>query len=272
VNTYRLDADLSAMLGVGQSLEQAVLPNLQYAIATIAEKAAERWRESVYRAKLWSVEKDAYRASISWKMTGPLEALVFTDYKLAEAIENGRPARDLKAVLPTAKKARMAKRGPHAGQLYLIIPFRHNIPSASGASASAPQMPPDIYKLAKDLAPTRRRGLSEARRNRLSATGYVVPRHGYAWGGKLPAGLAPRLKPNHVTDPYAGMVRMDTSTGKAKSSAYMTMRTMGAWSSGWIVPPKPGLFLVKGVSDAMRPVFNAAIFAAMKADAGISPS
>ena len=272
MTTQRIEADLSALLGVGQTLAQLAFPNMQFAVSTVAEQAAARWQQAVARAKLWSVEKDAYRASITWRMTGPLEAMVSTDYKYAPDIETGRPARDLKAVLPTAKKARAAKSGPHAGQKYLIIPFRHNTPTASGVSASAPQMPPAIYALAKALAPTRRRGLSEARRTRLSATGYVVPRHGYSWGGRLPAGLAPKRKASHVTDPYAGMVRMDTSTGKAKSSAYLTFRVMGAWSSGWVVPAKPGLFLAKGVADAMGPIFNAALEAAIKADAGIGAS
>jgi hypothetical protein len=263
---YRIEADLSALLGVGQRLEQATLPNLQYAVSTTAGQAAVRWQKAVNRAKLWSVEKDAYSESIAWRMTGPLEALVYTEYKYAQDIETGRPARDLKTVLPTAKKARSVKSGPHTGQKYLIIPFRHNVPTTSGVGALAPQMPPKIYKLAKALAPSNVRGV----RTRLSATGVTVPQNSYSWGDRLPAGLAPKLKSSHATDPYAALVRLDTSVGRAKRSTYLTMRTMGAWSSGWIVPAKPGLFLAKGVADAMGPAFNEAIANALKADAGIA--
>jgi hypothetical protein len=183
---------------------------------------------------------------------------VWTDYKLAPDIETGRPARDLKANLPRAKRARRVTSGPHAGQLYLVIPFRQNVPTASGQGAHAPQMPPHIYAKAKKLtASSILPPGSKKPATRLSATGHIVPQQSYAWGKRLPAGLAPKKKAYHVTDLYAGMVRFDTSAGKQKSSAYMTFRTMGQWSDGWIIPAKPGLYLAKGVADSISPTFNA---------------
>jgi hypothetical protein len=85
---------------------------------------------------------------------------------------------------------------------------------------------------------------------RRSASGHLVAQRTYLWGGKLPEGLAPKLQSK--SDHYAGMVRMDTSSGKQKSSAYLTFRVMSEYSSGWIMPAKPGLFIVQGVVDRMR--------------------
>lgn len=87
----------------------------------------------------------------------------------------------------------------------------------------------------------------------------MVAQNSYKWGGRLPAGLAPKLKDHHKTDIYAGMVKFDTSTPHAKSSAYMTFRVMSDKSSGWIVPAKPGLYLAKNVADKLQPLLEAAI-------------
>lgn len=52
------------------------------------------------------------------------------------------------------------------------------------------------------------------------------------WGGRLDADLVPRLKPHHVTDPLAGMVRLASTYSKAPSgnprtqtAGYRTWRT-----------------------------------------------
>ena len=64
--------------------------------------------------------------------------------------------------------------------------------------------------------------------------------------------MAPKLQTRHAADPYAGMVRFDTSSGKQKRSSYMTFRVMTEHSHGWVIPARPGLFIVKGVVDRMR--------------------
>jgi len=48
------------------------------------------------------------------------------------------------------------------------------------------------------------------------------------------------------------MVRMDTSTGKAKSSAYLTFRTLAEGSPGWIQKAKPGLWILRGVAAGIE--------------------
>ncbi len=203
--------------------------------------------KEVARAKLWEGEKKAYMESIDVKMTGDFSALVWSDYKNADEIEHGRPPRDLKAMLATSLKVRVSKKGKR----YLIIPFRHNTP---GATALAAPMPPAIYKQAKALAPSSIAGMTQRPSGQKGKQHVMVPQAVYNWGGKLPAELAPKLKPHHKTDIYAGMYRFNTSSGKQKSSAYMTFRTMIEGSPGWIIPAQPGLFLAKKVAEEMQPI------------------
>jgi hypothetical protein len=94
-----------------------------------------------------------------------------------------------------------------------------------------------------------------------------VPQLHYKWGARLPAGMAPKKKSFHTTDIYAGMVRFKTSAGGAKSSAYLTFRVMMEGSPKWIMPARPGLFIVQKIRDeiaAEAPKVFAAAVAAIK--------
>jgi hypothetical protein len=71
--------------------------------------------------------------------------------------------------------------------------------------------------------------------------------------------MTPKLKPSHHSDIHAGMVRFDTSSGKQKSSSYLTFRVMGEWSSGWVVGPREGLRLAQGVAEGLQPVLEQAV-------------
>lgn len=249
-NGYKVSLDLSEMLaGMEGIINAYVLPTVHQAVKAVAAETVYRWKDGVAKAKLWDGEKQAYIESINWLMTSDFEAVVSATYDQAEAIETGRPARDLKKMLSTSLKVRMSKKGIR----YLIIPMRTNTP---GNFALAQAMPPDVYKKAKRLDPSSITGTV----SRPSGTGafslktkkpITVPQQQYAWGGKLPAGLAPKLKPHHKTDIYAGMYKFQTSAGKGKSSAYMTFRVMTENSTGWIIPAKPGLYLAKAVQDGI---------------------
>lgn len=231
---------------------QQAMPLIDQAVRLTAEQTAVAWQDAVYKSKLWAKEKQAYIDSIQWQSTGPLKAEVWSDYDLANQIETGRPERDLKTVLQTSNKVRRVQHGKHAGQKYLIIPFRHNTP---GFTAHAKDMPPHIYQQAKQLLPSRVVGQT----TRTSGTGAQVPQLVYKWGGRLPQGLAPKMKPHHKTDIYAGMVKFNTSTPKAKSSAYTSFRTMGEWSDGWVVGPRPGLYLALATSEFAKKALSEAI-------------
>jgi hypothetical protein len=255
MNKYGIRFDLAPLLGgVGEAINAYVLPTVHQAVKAVASETAYRWKDAVAKAKLWNGEKQAYIESINWLMVGDFEAIVSATYGQADEIENGRPPRDLKKVLSTSLRTRVVKHGKHAGQRYLIIPFRHNTP---GNIALAQAMPKDVYSKAKRLDPSIITGTV----SRLSGTGayglktkkpVTVPQQTYAWGGRLAAGLRPKLQPYHATDQYAGMVRFKTGAGKGKSSAYLTFRVMGEWQTDrWIIPAKPGLYVAKGVRDSI---------------------
>lgn len=256
---FRIAIDLSGVMGAaGDVINAQVLPRLNQAVRAVSGQLQANWQEAVYRAKLWSGEKDAYAKSIQMKMTGDFSALVWTDYKLAEEIENGRPAKDLKQMLNTSMKVRTTKQGKR----YLIIPFRHNTP---GNNAHAPAMPLPVFQVARELAPSRVTGTGA----RLSGTGAYdiatrqpsrVPQRRYSWGDKLVGAKLAGGNKNHE-----GMYRFDTTTpGGKRSSAYLTFRVMMEGSSGWVIAPRPGLNIAKQVTDDMQPLAEAAFGEAVK--------
>lgn len=247
-----INFSLDGLPAVRASIYQQVYPLLTEAVGAVAQQLAANWMAAVYRAKLWGGEKDAYAATIQVKMTGAFSAMVWSDYRYDEDIENGRPARDLKKMLDTSLKVRVNKRGNR----YLVIPFRHNTP---GSNATGPSMPQHVYAVAKRLKESRVIGQT----SRLSGTGAMdiktrthltVPQNLYSWGGRLPAGMM-GPNPKNKVDRFAGMTRFTTGTpGGKQSSAYLTFRVMTQNSRGWIIPPQPGQNIAKGVVDDMRPV------------------
>jgi hypothetical protein len=248
---FKISVDLGDVARFGGIIDAAILPELNKAVFVVAKQVHTDWIAAVRRAKLWSGEKVSYEASIKMEPTGPFSALVWSDYKYAEEIENGRPPRDLKRMLNTSLKVRQTK----TGKRYLIIPFRHNTP---GSDALAAAMPKDVYALARQLAPSSVVG----RGTRVSGTGafdiktqkqITVPTRKYVWGGSLPSSSERKL-PTRGGDRYAGMYRFDTSSGGKRDSKYFTFRVMAEGSPGWIVPAQPGQYLAKKVADEIQPV------------------
>lgn len=285
---YSISLDLSGIAAAANAaVNERVFPLLNQAVNAIAQQTRANWMESVDRAKLWSGEKDAYKASISYKMTGPFSAIVEADYKYAEEIETGRPPRDLKKMLDTSTKVRRTK----DGRRFLVIPFRHSTP---GNTAHGPSMPQHVYQQASQIAPSsvvstglRRSGeitsarvgmgmrpLGEKRQrqapylsNTTTKGPMMVTKRNYQWGERLGAGsMGPN--PNGKVDRFAGMVRFDTSAGGKRSSSYMTFRIMMEGSNGWVVPAKPGLYLVKQVVEDLQPLAEAAFSEAVKRSLG----
>jgi hypothetical protein len=250
---------------IGDTIIKGMLPRVHEAVGAISEAAKQKWESDVMHAPgIWSSERQAYVSSIKWEYTGDLQARVWSTYDIANQIETGRPARDLKRMLLTSNKVRISHSKKHNGQRYLIIPMRHNTP---GNDATAPSMPMNVYAVAKSLLPSRVIGQGTRPSQQTGAGGKSVNKSAYAWGGSLPAGLAPKMKPGHKTDIYAGMKRFTTSSGGQKSSTYLTFRIMGEWSQGWIAPAKPGLYLARGVAEAIQPVAEKVIWQAVIKDA-----
>lgn len=239
---YRVSIDLTGLHSLADLVIANVIPGVQAAVEQTANETQATWQAAIMHAPgVWLGFKKAAAESIRWVDTSPLSAEVFSPEDVTRRIEEGFPARDLKDMLKTSTRTRQTK----SGKKYLIIPFRHNTP---GQNAHALAMPSDIYAQAKPLSPSAVSGKT----TRVSATGHSVPQSIYQWGGRLPAGLAPKMKPHHATDIYAGMVRFDTSSGASKSSAYLTFRVMHDGQAGkWLVPAKPGLHIARDVSRAM---------------------
>lgn len=285
--TYTITFALGEQMQLSAGINAKVLPLLNQAVRAVAQQTAIDWQKAVYKASLWSGEKDAYAESIEWRMTGDFAAVVESDYKHAHEIETGRPARDLKKMLDTSLKVRRTE----DGRRFLVIPLRHNTP---GHGAHAKAMPQSAYDLAKAMTPSRvvgaglrpvgevtrlspKTGMSPSANqspflsNPKSKQHALTARMTYAWGDRLSAGA---LKEAGLSKAearrYAGMVKMDTSTpGGAKSSAYMTFRVMIENQTGkWIIPPQPGKYLARGVTEAMKPKAETAFKAAVEKTAG----
>lgn len=106
------------------------------------------------------------------------------------------------------------------GSFYRSIPFRHQTPSSKGLGGGTPMgksyeghplvqnagaLGKLIHKKAKALTASTGQG---------------------QWGGRLGAGLAPKLKAAHSTDIYAGMVRLEKAGAKKTQVTYQTFRTI----------------------------------------------
>jgi hypothetical protein len=266
---FKISIDLAGVVDtVRMLIHEELFPKTSQAVQAIAYQAQEEWKQDVLKARLWSTEKTDYINSIQVKMTGAYSAVVWSDYKFAEEIETGRPAKDLKKMLNTSLKVRKTK----DGRRYLIIPFRHNTP---GNTALANDMPADVHKIvsSKNFKKSTVTGMG----TRLSGTGAMgitsrkmltVKQASYKWGDRLENGLTEKLKPFHSNAPTDGMVRMQTKSGKQNSSSYMTFRNMIEGSPKWIVPAKPGLFIAKKVAERLAPLADKVIKEAVKKDFG----
>lgn len=237
-------------------------PHVADALEQIATKAHELWLAYAGGAPLPNgqtvkARSGGYMASIKLRPMGGMAWEVYSDAPYASAIERGAPAYDMKSSLGSAPKARVAKNGPHKGQKYLIIPFRHGNPDANYGA-----MPLAIHARAKTLSPSHVTGsFFESSVNRPEG----VRRFRYSWGDRLEAGLAPKLKPHHKTDIYAGMVKM-ANPGNSRHNSYMTFRIMGEWSSGWLRPAQVGKYPLRAVKEQIEPIAQRTIQAAIEMD------
>lgn len=230
---------------------------LPQAIESVVEFGYQSWVNMVKQAKMPPFEKKAYIESIDRRMTSLLTGEIWTDYDRAELIDSGVPAWDMKRMLQTSSRTRISHSRAHEGQKYLIIPFRHGVP---GANALSPAMPKEIYAKAKFLSPS----VVSGKTKRVSATGKKITKLITDWGGKLPAGLAPKKKFQHKTDIFAGMVKVDTSAGKAKSSTYLTFRVMGEWqSAGWIYPKRHPELFAHRLNSLLTPLLDDSVTKAL---------
>ena len=273
---YTFSLDMPSNDDIKKIVNGAVLPKITQAVHTIAHRARINWQDAVMQARLWSGEKVPYVASIKMEMTSAFSAVVSTDYKYADEIENGRPPRDMKKMLDTSSKVRRTK----DGRRFLVIPMRHNTP---GNTALAPAMPADVYQMAKGLPASsvigggtrpsgevtilsRKTGMRAASAQTpylshfKSGGHYLVNKSSYAWGGRLTKAM---LHGQSQADQkkFSGLTRFKTSTG---GSSYLTFRIMMEGSTGWVIPAQPGKYLAKKVVDELTPQTDKIIAEALK--------
>jgi len=235
------------------------------ALAQTARAVQADWQESIYRQRgMYQPYKDRYMTSVKCEVnTASLTATIYSNDPMATPFETGEPTRDLKRMLDTSEKVRVSKGGKHPGQRYLIIPLRH---SSSGNTAHGSDMTTDVYRQAMALTKSKVT-LMSMRPSGLNASNVrtrgplMTMRSSYNWGG--------RLNGPNIPARQRGMVRMETSSGKQTSSKYLTFRVMAASSPGWIVPAKPGRFIVKGVADRAQDLLKYNVQNAIASVAGI---
>lgn len=266
----------------GLGLDKKGLASLAYSLEWLANRGLKRWQRYAQGAPLPNggvigMRSGAYLKSIQLAKLGDFSYEIFSDAPYAAAIEYGTGPRDLKRILDSSFKVRVSAKGKR----YLVIPFRWGTGTGSGGGVTFGQrvMPEEIHDEAEALEATRITGHGR----RLSGTGawsiktrapMTVRTRRYGsetdpnrWGGRLPAGLAPKLKPSHVTDPFAGMVKFQHPTRRgSRDTHYMTFRTMVEGGQGWILPAQPGKFPARAVADELNRIAPRALQRAQSKD------
>jgi hypothetical protein len=228
--------DLEKMLppGLIDAMSQAAVDEV---LANIMEAARAEWIR-IAGAELFGTRRD-YINGIQPVQFKPGQGIISLVGELPNIVEHGMERTDMHDTLlgrsvPTVPPG---QRGKHRKQdrsgYYRAIPFRHATPGSGGASGqpmgraySEHEAVEDSRKLGKEVY---------AAAKKLSAT-KSEPYGGVGYGGRLPAGMAPKLKEHHAVDIYAGMVRAEKKYKKATQSQYVTFRTISTDSPGWIRP------------------------------------
>ena len=254
--SYSVSFNASSLIkGLHAQLEAAIAQ----AVQTTAVTTYAAWYETVLRSPgVPSFYKDRYAASIKVEFDPDrMGARIYSDDPVSSLVENGFPARDQKKALDTSAKVRVAKGGKHAGQRYLIIPMRHNTP---GNTALAGAMPQAVYEQAKQMTKSTVTG-KVSMRSGLNASilrtkgPLMTMRNTYAWGDRLDGADIPKR--------FKGMVRFNTSSGGQQSSSYLTFRILGEWSTGWVIPAKPGTFIVRAISEQAKQMLQTEVTSAI---------
>jgi hypothetical protein len=245
---------------------KAAFPHLAHAVQRVAESAQGRWvdfarGEPLPDGRKIGTRTGAYARSIKMMPEGEFSAKVFSDAPYADSIENGMPARDLKAMLGTSTKTRRAKDGSR----YLIIPFRWGTPGTVGFGAknTMPTPAQGQNHIGYPLAPSRVTGMT----TRLSASGHLVPQRIYKWGERLtPSMIAAAGISGPKAKNMAGMVKMQGSRSGSKDTQYLTFRVMSEKSTGWLAPAVEGKRPAYHVRNEYEAKAKAAFDAAVKQD------
>lgn len=144
-------------------------------------------------------------------------------------LEHGDDGQDMREThlgenVSVAPRGQRGKHEDKQGGYYRYIPFRHTSPGASrGAVGQEMGTPYTGHQSVSDAKKLGREVYAHARS--LEAT-RSQPGMGVRYGGRLSAGLAPKLRDHHKTDIYAGMIHEIKTYEKATQGQYVTFRTI----------------------------------------------
>ena len=211
--------------------------------------------------------RGSYTRSIQIDDSKPYSKTVFTDFPPHKYIEEGHPEIDLKPGLLRGKSARQGKEGA-----YNIVAFRHFVPTAKETGTQQTTrsgvMPISIYRLmlqkSKEADQAKKQGTGPGGSSRQLTAGSKPENRSYQWGARLDSKLQRGRRSQRrsgytwTAGKYAGMVRMEESTTKAKRSGYITFRVVSHASvnNSWIVPPQKPIPIRQATVDFVAKALN----------------
>lgn len=146
----------------------------------------------------------------------------------------------------------------HPGKFYRVIPFKHQTPGSIGQGGGVP-MGKSYQGVVADSAALGKK-IHAAAKKLAATTG--MPGEKPTWGGRLPAGLAPKIQDTHSTDIYAGMVKFAKGYQSATQVTYGTFRVISDMQPHkWHHPGMPGVHLADQVQKYIEKVATMAFSA-----------
>jgi hypothetical protein len=188
-----------------------------------------------------------YANSIHIVTVSPFHKQVISDSKIGETLEKGSEEYDMKPALVKGPKSRVAE----DGHRYNIIPFRHKVKELKQTKIGNTQ----AYTLANRLV-------------RQTIIGFKIDSEGKKRFAYAKWTQSKRLS---TKDKFlAGLVRMDTSTGKASSSTYLTFRVVNLKQTGkWIRKAQDAWEITKQVKEKTQDKVQKFVQQAIHKDLGI---
>jgi hypothetical protein len=234
-------------------------------LENVANAARAKWIK-LAGEKLFTTRRDYLRGIQQVEVLPGVQVGVALLGVLPNIVENGMEETDLRDTLlgpnvPVAPPGQKGKRQskykkgpmkgkPKPGAFHRAIPFRHATPGTSGAvgmpmgaayaghdaGGDSKKLGRKVYRAAKKLESTKGKPGGEV-----------------AYGGRLPEGMAPLLRPWHATDIYSGMIREEKTYEQATQYQYFTFRTISTevrrGPQHWIRPATEGVRLAEEVSS-----------------------
>jgi len=188
-----------------------------------------------------------YANSIRIVSMSPFHKVVTSDSEVGARLHEGSEEYDMKPALVRGPKSRVSK----DGKRYNIVPFRHKVAKMLKARIDNQS----VYDMAKRLT-------------KQKVIGFKIDNEGKR---RMAYAKWTRDKKLDVSDRMlAGMVRMETSTGRGRSSLYLTFRTVTLDQVGkWIRAAQSAWDIVGEVNKKTRDKVEKLISGGMKEDLGI---